>query len=164
MYNKNQLNSIKFIQIQSGADIVDKYESIKLNNQLFVSLYALSREIIKKYKPLLDKHNLTYTQYIAMLVMWEKEKILFKELGKRLHLDSGTLTPVLKKLEAMELIIKYRNKEDDRVVTVELTEKGRLLKDEVTHIPVDMYNICKNESVDLLNLKQEIDELLNTLS
>ena len=161
MYNKNQLNSIKFIQIQSGADIVDKYESIKLNNQLCFSLYALSREIIKKYKPLLDKHNLTYTQYIAMLVMWEKEKILFKELGKRLHLDSGTLTPVLKKLEAMELIIKYRNKEDDRVVTVELTEKGRLLKDEVTHIPV---NICKNESVDLLNLKQEIDELLNTLS
>ena len=164
MYNKNQLNSIKFIQIQSGADIVDKYESIKLNNQLCFSLYAVSREIIKKYKPLLDKHNLTYTQYIAMLVMWEKEKILFKELGKRLHLDSGTLTPVLKKLEAMELIIKYRNKEDDRVVTVELTEKGRLLKDEVTHIPVDMYNICKNESVDLLNLKQEIDELLNTLS
>ena len=164
MYNKNQLNSIKFIQIQSGADIVDKYESIKLNNQLCFSLYALSREIIEKYKPLLDKHNLTYTQYIAMLVMWEKEKILFKELGKRLHLDSGTLTPVLKKLEAMELIIKYRNKEDDRVVTVELTEKGRLLKDEVTHIPVDMYNICKNESVDLLNLKQEIDELLNTLS
>jgi len=164
VYNKNQLNSIKFIQIQSGADIVDKYESIKLNNQLCFSLYALSREIIKKYKPLLDKHNLTYTQYIAMLVMWEKEKILFKELGKRLHLDSGTLTPVLKKLEAMELIIKYRNKEDDRVVTVELTEKGRLLKDEVTHIPVDMYNICKNESVDLLNLKQEIDELLNTLS
>ena len=124
---------------------MDKYESIKLNNQLCFSLYALSREIIKKYKPLLDKHNLTYTQYIAMLVMWEKEKILFKELGKRLHLDSGTLTPVLKKLEAMELIIKYRNKEDDRVVTVELTEKGRLLKDEVTHIPVDMYNICKNE-------------------
>lgn len=158
------MNLIKFIQIQGGADIVDKYESIKLNNQLCFSLYALSREIIKKYKPLLDKHNLTYTQYIAMLVMWEKEKILFKELGKRLHLDSGTLTPVLKKLEAMELIIKYRNKEDDRVVTVELTEKGRLLKDEVTHIPVDMYNICKNESVDLLNLKQEIDELLNTLS
>ena len=158
------MNSIKFIQIQGGADIVDKYESIKLNNQLCFSLYALSREIIKKYKPLLDKHNLTYTQYIAMLVMWEKEKILFKELGKRLHLDSGTLTPVLKKLEAMELIIKYRNKEDDRVVTVELTGKGRLLKDEVTHIPVDMYNICKNESVDLLNLKQEIDELLNTLS
>lgn len=142
---------------------MDKYEPIKLNNQLCFSLYALSREIIKKYKPLLDKHNLTYTQYVAMLVMWEEEKIPFKELGKRLHLDSGTLTPVLKKLEAMELIIKYRNKEDDRVVTVELTEKGRLLKDDVTHIPMDMYNICKTEEVDLKNLKEQIDKLLNTL-
>lgn len=142
---------------------MDKYEPIKLNNQLCFSLYALSREIIKKYKPLLDKHNLTYTQYVAMLVMWEEEKIPFKELSKRLHLDSGTLTPVLKKLEAMELIIKYRNKEDDRVVTVELTEKGRLLKDDVTHIPMDMYNICKTEEVDLKNLKEQIDKLLNTL-
>ena len=67
-----------------------------------------------------------------MLVMWEEEKIAFKELGKRLHLDSGTLTPVLKKLESMELITKYRNKEDDRVVTVELTKRDRLLKEEVT--------------------------------
>jgi len=67
-----------------------------------LSLYALSREIIKLYKPLLDKHGLTYTQYVAMLVMWEHEKIGFKELGKKLHLDSGTLTPVVKKLEGME--------------------------------------------------------------
>ena len=143
---------------------MDKYDKLKLDNQLCFSLYALSREVIKLYNPLLDKYNLTYTQYIAMLVMWEEEKIIFKELGKRLHLDSGTLTPVIKKLESMELVTKYRNKEDDRVVTVELTEKGRLLKDEVTHIPVDMYNMCKSESVDLLNLKKEIDELLNTLS
>ena len=160
MYNKNQLNSIKFIQIQSGADIVDKYESIKLNNQLCFSLYALSREIIKKYKPLLDKHNLTYTQYIAMLVMWEKEKIPFKELGKRLHLDSGTLTPVLKKLEAMELIIKYRNKEDDRVVTVELTEKGKLLKEDIIEVPENIYSMCLGDGVDLLSLKSQLDTLL----
>ncbi|WP_330490275.1 MarR family winged helix-turn-helix transcriptional regulator [Terrisporobacter hibernicus] len=73
---------------------MDKYESIKLDNQLCFSLYALSREVIKRYKPLLDKHGLTYTQYVAMLVMWEDEKIGFKELGKRLHLDSGTLTPL----------------------------------------------------------------------
>lgn len=90
-----------------------KYDKIKLDNQLCFSLYAVSREIIKLYKPLLDKHNLTYTQYIAMLVMWEEEKILFKELGKKLHLDSGTLTPVVKKLESMELVTKYRNKEPE---------------------------------------------------
>ena len=112
---------------------------------------------------MLDEHGLTYTQYIAMLVMWEEEKIAFKELGKRLHLDSGTLTPVLKKLEAMELITKYRNKDDDRVVTVELTEKGKILKEEVTHIPIDVYKLCKTDEVDLINLKQQLDKLLNIL-
>ena len=114
---------------------MDKYDKLKLDNQLCFSLYALSREVIKLYNPLLDKYNLTYTQYIAMLVMWEEEKIIFKELGKRLHLDSGTLTPVIKKLESMELVTKYRNKEDDRVVTVELTEKGKLLKEDIIEVP-----------------------------
>ena len=100
---------------------MSKYDKIKLENQMCFPLYALSREVIKLYKPLLDKYNLTYTQYVTMLVIWEKEKILFKELGEKLHLDSGTLTPVVKKLESMGLIIKYRNKEDDRVVTIEIT-------------------------------------------
>ena len=132
--------------------------------KLFTDTSAnLPSEIIKKYKPLLDEHGLTYTQYIAMLVMWEEEKIAFKELGKRLHLDSGTLTPVLKKLEAMELITKYRNKDDDRVVTVELTKKGKILKEEVTHIPIDVYKLCKTDEVDLINLKQQLDKLLNIL-
>ena len=142
---------------------MNKYEVIKLDNQLCFSLYALSREIIKLYKPLLDKHGLTYTQYVAMLVMWEHEKIGFKELGKKLHLDSGTLTPVVKKLEAMELVTKYRNKEDDRVVTVELIEKGRLMKEEILDVPQQMYSLCKGEDLDLLSIKIQIDNLLNTL-
>ena len=121
---------------------MDKYDKLKLDNQLCFSLYALSREVIKLYNPLLDKYNLTYTQYIAMLVMWEEEKIIFKELGKRLHLDSGTLTPVIKKLESMELVTKYRNKEDDRVVTVELTEKGKLLKEDIIEVPDNIYSMC----------------------
>lgn len=108
---------------------MDRYDKIKLDNQICFPLYALSREIIKLYKPFLDKYDLTYTQYITMLVIWEEEKITFKDLGKRLHLDSGTLTPVLKKLESMELINKYRSKEDDRIVIVEITEKGKLLKE-----------------------------------
>ena len=99
---------------------MDKYDTLKLENQLCFPLYALSREVIKLYKPYLDKHNLTYTQYITMMVMWEEEKIIFKDLGKKLHLDSGTLTPVIKKLEATGLVTKYRTKEDDRVVAVEL--------------------------------------------
>ena len=164
MYNKNQLNSIKFIQIQSGADIVDKYESIKLNNQLCFSLYALSREIIKKYKPLLDKHNLTYTQYITMLVLWEDEKITIKELCKKLYLDSGTITPVIKKLEAMGLLIKYRDKSDERIVNVELTDKGRELKEEIVKVPEQVS--CKvNGSVeDLLILKNLLEKVLDEIS
>lgn len=142
---------------------MDKYDKIKLDNQICFSLYALSREIIKLYKPLLDRHNLTYTQYIAMLVMWEEEKIIFKELGKRLHLDSGTLTPVVKKLESMELVTKYRNKEDDRLVTVELTEKGKSLKEEVLDVPEKMYQICGGNDLNLLSLKNQLDSLLQIL-
>lgn len=139
---------------------MDKYDSIKLENQLCFPLYALSREIIKLYKPILDKYNLTYTQYIAMLVMWEKEKITFKDLGKKLHLDSGTLTPVLKKLEAMELIIKYRTKEDDRVVMVEITEKGKALKDDILEVPEEM--LCKSviDMDEVSELKGMLDKLL----
>ena len=140
-----------------------KYDKIKLDNQLCFSLYAVSREIIKLYKPLLDKHNLTYTQYIAMLVMWEEEKILFKELGKKLHLDSGTLTPVVKKLESMDLVTKYRNKEDDRLVTVELTEKGRLLKEDIIDVPEKMYNMFNRDNLDLISLKIQLDNLLKML-
>ncbi len=142
---------------------MDKYDKIKLENQLCFSLYALSREVIKLYKPLLDKHNLTYTQYIAMLVIWEEEKIIFKELGKKLHLDSGTLTPVIKKLESMELVTKYRNKEDDRVVTVELTEKGRLLKEDIIEVPEKVYTMCRGQEIDLSSLKSQLDNLLNML-
>ena len=142
---------------------MDKYEKIKLENQLCFSLYAASREVIKLYKPLLDKHNLTYTQYIVMLVIWEEERIIFKELGKKVHLDSGTLTPVVKKLESMALITKYRTKEDDRIVMVELTEKGRLLKEDITEVPEQIYTICRAEEVDLLSLKKQLDNFLNVL-
>lgn len=142
---------------------MSKYDKIKLENQICFPLYALSREIIKLYKPLLDKYNLTYTQYITMLVIWEEEKIIFKELGKKLHLDSGTLTPVVKKLESMELITKYRNKEDDRVVTVVLTEKGKLLKEEILEVPDKMYCTLKGNEEEFIVFKKILDKLLNTL-
>lgn len=140
-----------------------KYESIKLDNQVCFSLYAASREIIKLYKPLLDKFNLTYTQYIAMLVLWEDEKSTVKEIGKRLHLDSGTLTPLLKKIESMGLIARYRDVNDDRVVIVELTEKGRLLKDEVTEVPREMMCKVNMPLENAIALKKYLDELLKSL-
>jgi len=142
---------------------MDKYESIKLDNQLCFSLYATSREIIKLYKPFLDKFNLTYTQYVAMLVLWEDEKSTVKDIGKRLHLDSGTLTPLLKKIESMGLIKRYRDVNDDRVVIVELTEQGRLLKEDVTEVPREM--VCKiNMPIEkAIQLKRNLDELLKIL-
>ncbi|MEQ6378618.1 MarR family transcriptional regulator [Bacillaceae bacterium S4-13-58] len=139
---------------------MEKFDALKLENQLCFSLYALSREVIKMYKPLLDPFDLTYTQYIVMLVMWEEEKIKFKDLGKRLYLDSGTLTPVLKKLESKGYVTKYRNKEDDRVVTVELTNSGRELKEKMMDIPAKMYRSYNGDEETLLVLKKHLDELL----
>lgn len=139
---------------------MDKYEKIKLDNQLCFSLYAASREVIKIYKPLLDKYGLTYTQYIAMLVVWEYEKITVKEMGQKLHLDSGTLTPVLKKLQSMDLIDKYRDKNDDRVVIVEVSEKGRELKDKITDVPEQMYCRLGSKVEDAIQLKKLLDKLL----
>ena len=111
----------------------------------------------------LDKFNLTYTQYITMLVLWEEEKATVKGIGKRLHLDSGTLTPLLKKLEAMELITRYRDSNDDRVVIAELTEKGRNLKEEIVNVPEKVF--CKvNMDVEMATeLKSKLDELLEIL-
>lgn len=139
---------------------MDKYEKIKLDNQLCFSLYAASREVIKIYKPLLDKYGLTYTQYIAMLVVWEYEKITVKEMGQKLHLDSGTLTPVLKKLQSMDLIVKYRDKNDDRVVIVELSEKGKELKDKIIEVPEQMYCKLGSNVEDAIQLKKMLDKLL----
>lgn len=139
-----------------------KYEKMKLGNQLCFSLYAASREVIKTYKPQLDKYGLTYTQYIAMLVVWEYEKITVKEMGQKLHLDSGTLTPVLKKLLSMELIDKYRDKDDDRVVIVEVTEKGRKMKEEIIEVPEKMYCKFGKNIEDVVELKRLLDNLLAT--
>lgn len=142
---------------------MNKYDSIKLENQVCFSLYASSREIIKLYKPFLDKFNLTYTQYVAMLVLWEDEKSTVKDIGKRLHLDSGTLTPLLKKIEGMGLVNRYRDANDDRVVVVELTEKGKLLKDDIIEVPREMLCKINMPLEELRDLKKLLDELLTNL-
>lgn len=142
---------------------MDKYDSIKLDNQVCFSLYATSREIIKLYKPFLDKFNLTYTQYVAMLVLWEDEKSTVKDIGKRLHLDSGTLTPLLKKIESMGLVKRYRDVNDDRVVVVELTEEGRMLKEEVLEVPHEMACKINMSREELIDLKKKLDNLLRAI-
>ncbi len=119
------------------------YDSLKLENQLCFPLYACSRQIIKKYHKYLDELNLTYTQYIAMMVFWEVGTINVKELGKRLYLDSGTLTPLLKALEEKGFVRRSRSKEDERVLLVEITEAGEKLKEQAVNVPAKM-NGCMN--------------------
>jgi DNA-binding MarR family transcriptional regulator len=116
----------------------DKYKSLSLRSQLCFPLYAASRETIKRYRPHLDKLGLTYTQYIVMMVFWEEKTQNVKQLGEKLYLDSGTLTPVLKTLEAKGYIVRSRSKEDERVLNVAITEAGEALKDEALSIPMEM--------------------------
>ena len=121
----------------------DKYESLKLSNQLCFPLYACSKEIIRKYKPYLDDIDLTYTQYIAMMVLWEKKTVNVKMLGECLYLDSGTLTPVLKKLESKGYITRERSSEDERNLVVSITPEGEKLKDKALSIPPSMGSCVK---------------------
>ncbi|MCR5544265.1 MAG: MarR family transcriptional regulator [Eubacterium sp.] len=115
-----------------------KYDCIRLENQLCFPLYACSKAVTKHYKPFLDKLDLTYTQYITMMVLWDKKEANVKDIGAALYLDSGTLTPVIKKLEAKGYIEKKRSKDDERSVIVEITDKGDALKDEAVKVPAMM--------------------------
>ena len=117
----------------SGND--NRYECLKLENQLCFPLYACSKEVIRQYKPFLDAIDLTYTQYITMMVLWEKKEVTVKELGTLLYLDSGTLTPVLKKLEEKNYVTRNRSKEDERNLIVSITQAGEELKEQAVQIP-----------------------------
>ncbi len=122
---------------------MDIYDALKLKNQICFPLYACSREIIKQYKPFLDEVDLTYTQYITMMVLWEKKAVTVKELGAELFLDSGTLTPLLKKMEAKGLITRRRSEEDERNLIVTITEKGERLKERAVAVPMQIAQ-CSN--------------------
>ena len=125
-----------------------KYEALKLENQLCFPLYACSKEIVRSYKPFLDKIDLTYTQYITMMVLWEKKKVNVKTLGKCLFLDSGTLTPVLKKLESKGFINRERNAADERNLEVTITPAGEKLRDEALFIPENIGSCVRLTSDD----------------
>lgn len=124
----------------------NKYDVLKLEKQLCFPLYACSREIIKQYKPFLDKLDLTYTQYIVMMVLWEKKSINVKTLGEYLYLDSGTLTPLLKKMEAKKLITRSRSEKDERNLIVRITDEGEALKEIAIEVPEGIAQ-CTNLSV-----------------
>ncbi|MDF2802418.1 MAG: hypothetical protein K0S61_2321 [Anaerocolumna sp.] len=139
-------------------------ELLKLDNQLCFALYVCSKEIIKKYKHLLDPLGLTYTGYITMLALWEKDEITVKDLGQRLYLDSGTLTPLLKKLELQNLVTRIRSLTDERNVVIKLTDKGHELKSHAKMVPWDL--ICSvnlktdNASTLLSSLHNFMDQII----
>lgn len=139
-----------------------EYDVLKLENQLCFPLYACSREVIKRYRPYLDKLDLTYTQYITMMVFWEHKKINVKELGKKLFLDSGTLTPVLKSLEAKGYVNRYRSTEDERVLIVEITEAGEALKERAVEIPKALASCVSLSPEEAMQLYQLLYKLLKT--
>ncbi len=137
----------------------EKYESLKLCNQVCFPLYACSKEIIRKYKPFLDEIDLTYTQYITMMVLWEKRTVNVKTLGECLYLDSGTLTPVLKKLESKKYITRERSSEDERNLVVTITKEGMDLRDKALSIPNKMgqcVSLTGEEAKVLYNLLYKI--------
>jgi DNA-binding MarR family transcriptional regulator len=117
---------------------VDQYEALKLENQLCFPLYACAREVVKRYKPFLDDIDLTYTQYVTMMVLWEKPSVTSKEIGERLHLDSDTLTPVIKKLAEKGFVTRARSAEDERNLVVALTDAGLALRERAACIPGQM--------------------------
>lgn len=139
------------------------YELLKLDNQLCFALYACSREVTKLYKPFLDELGLTYTQYITLLVLWEKDDITVKELGTRLHLDSGTLTPLLKKIEVMGLVTRIRDKEDERNVYVKLTDEGIRMKDKAAEVPFKLFCSLGIASEEAVLLKDKLKCMLEVL-
>lgn len=138
---------------------MEKYDILKIENQLCFPLYASAKEIIKKYKPYLDEIDLTYTQYITMMVLWEYGQMNVKTLGERLYLDSGTLTPLLKKLEAKGLVIRKRSDIDERNMTVSLTETGMQLRKKAVNIPEAIggcINLTQEEMLTLYRILYKI--------
>lgn len=137
----------------------DKYDVLKLDNQICFPLYAVSKEIVRKYTPFLNEIDLTYTQYIVMMVMWEHKEVSVKELGQKLLLDSGTLTPLLKTLEKKGLVTRQRSKTDERFLVVSITEEGMKLREQAVEIPAKIggcITLSKEEAVQLYTIMRKL--------
>lgn len=136
-------------------------DALRLDNQLCFPLYACSREVIRRYKPFLDELDLTYTQYIAMLVLWERRSVTAKELGSCLYLDSGTLTPLLKKLEAKGLLTRRRSEQDERSLVLSITQQGMDLRAQAEHIPQAMGKCVELEGAEKETLLRLLRKMMD---
>ncbi len=137
-----------------------KYECIRLENQLCFPLYACAKEVVRQYRGPLEELGLTYTQYVVMMVFWEHGSMTEGELGKIVHLDSGTLTPLLKRLEKQGLINRVRPKTNERKLLLSLTESGEKLKEQAIKVPASMQGCIQLEMEELLELKRLLDKAL----
>ena len=143
---------------------MDKYDCLKIENQLCFPLYACAKEVVRRYKPFLDELDLTYTQYIAMMLLWERGNMTSKELGKALFLDSGTLTPMLKKMEAKGLITRRRDAADERNLALGLTEKGFALRERAVQVPGLIAQCMELEPEEAVTLYTILYKLLGQFS
>ncbi|MBR6037981.1 MAG: MarR family transcriptional regulator [Candidatus Methanomethylophilaceae archaeon] len=142
---------------------MEGYDGLKLENQLCFPLYVCAKEVVRRYKTLLDGLGLTYTQYIAMMALWERRSLSVKELGGILYLDSGTLTPLLKKLEEKGYVLRSRSSEDERVLDVSLTPEGEALKEKARSVPESMMSCLRIPPEDAAELARILRGIMGTL-
>jgi len=142
---------------------MENSKSLQLENQICFPLYVIAKEITGLYRPFLDEIDITYAQYLVMMVLWENDGLAVNHIGEKLFLDSGTLTPLLKRLESKGIIDRKRKKEDERVVEVFLTEAGKQLKQKACEIPGKIQNKIGVETEDLLHLKETVQKILNKI-
>lgn len=140
------------------------YDVLKLENQLCFPLYACARQVVRLYSPFLSELGITYTQYITLMVLWEKGDVPVKELTKALYLDTGTMTPLLRTMEKHGLVTRTRSKEDERVVIISLTEKGLALREQALNIPAAAAGCIDLEPEEAKNLYQTLYKLLANLN
>ena len=137
-------------------------EQLKLENQLCFPLYACAKEIVRGYTPLLEPLGMTYTQYIAMMVLWEHKSISIKDMGKLLYLDSGTLTPMLKKMERNGWLCRKRSQDDERVVIISITDKGEAMQEKAAEVPIKMAQCLKLNNEEAMQLYVLLHKMMKT--
>ncbi|UFH32063.1 MarR family transcriptional regulator [Chryseobacterium sp. C-71] len=142
---------------------MENHDTPKLGNQLCFPFYVIAKEMTALYRPFLDELGITYSQYLAMMVLWEKDGLTVNQIGEKLFLDSGTLTPLLKRLECKGFIARKRKKEDERVVEVFLEKAGKELQQKACEIPSKMQKKLNLSTEDLLELKETVQKILNKI-
>ena len=143
-----------------NAQTRDKYDCIRIGNQICFPLYACAKEIVRQYRKPLEELNLTYTQYIVMMVLWEYGEMTEGDLGRIVHLDSGTLAPLLKRLEKQGYVNRTRPDDNERKLLISLTEDGDLLRDKALEVPCKVSDSLKLSEDDLTQLKALLDKLM----